>query len=170
MNRAEVCARRTIPLLVAGLILLGCSGNNAGTRSASPPPTGAELIALAPYAQGYAAVIAPVEGAVAAFASASSALPIGASVRDFVVIARPLTDVIAKVDAGLRQVTWPAAALHDIKSELAADHSLRDDLQGTLDVTLILAVWRHQIVSAANKVRRIQRLVSIDLGLVPLSG
>lgn len=54
--------------------------------------------------------------------------------------------------------------LHDIKAELGADDSLKADLIGTLDVTLIMDLWRHQVFAAANKVIRIQRTVRMDLG------
>jgi hypothetical protein len=82
------------------------------------------------------------------------------------VIARPLAGTVAEVDNQLRRVRWPTEALHDIKAELAADQSLRTDLTGTTDVTLILALWRQQIIAADRKVRDAKRAVSIDLGLI----
>lgn len=72
----------------------------------------------------------------------------------------------AGVDGALRQVEWPAVAQLDIKTELAADESLKGVIAGTTDVTLILAVWRHQVMAAAAKARVTKRAVQIDLGLV----
>jgi hypothetical protein len=150
-------------LLVAGLTILACTANNSEVLSFAP--TGPEAIALAPYAQRYAVTVAPVEAAIDTFRSESGALPTDASVDDFVLIARPLADAIAKVDMQLRQVTWPANPLRHIKAELAADKALRLDLLGTLDVTLMVASWRNQIISAADKVSGTIRLVNTDLGL-----
>jgi len=159
-----------MPLLLASLTMVACTGRDTGVRSASVAPSGAEAITLAPYAERYAAITAPVEGAIATFESQSGALAQDASVDAFVVIARPFADVMGKVDIGLRQATWPPAAVHDIRAEVAADQSLQDDLIGTADVTLMVPLWRHQVLSAANKVRRARQVVSIDLGVVPPTG
>jgi hypothetical protein len=161
MNLARSWAGRSIPVLLASLTLVAC------TNVARPaPPTAAEIVALAPDGQRYAAIVAPIDDAVARFESMSGALPTGASVDDFVVIARALAGAVAAVDDKLRQATWPPSAIHDIKAELAAGESLRADINGTLDVTLILDMWRHQIIAAADKMNRIRRTVRIDLGLV----
>ncbi len=100
-----------------------------------------------PYAQRLAALVAPLEVARDAFESASAALPTGATVGDFERIARPFADAVAKADVELRQVTWPEVALDDIKAELTADKLLEAELVGTLDDTLVVSVWRHQIIS-----------------------
>jgi hypothetical protein len=122
---------------------------------------------LAPYAGQYATIVAPVEVAIEVFESRSRALAPGASVDDFVVIARPLADVMAKVDIGLRQVNWPATVLHPIKAE-PTSRSARSPRYARCH--LDLDVWRHQVVSAANKVRAVAHVVSIDLGLLRPSG
>ncbi len=111
-------------------------------------------------------MVAPLDAAIETFASRSGALPSDASVDDFVAIARPFVSTITEVDNHLRQAGWPTVALPDIKAELAADESLVTDLAGTTDVTLILAVWRRQILAATAKVARTRRAVEIDLGLV----
>jgi hypothetical protein len=160
---AEVWARRSIPLVIAALTLVACTGGGADRQSA---PTESAAIALMPDAQHYSAIVAPIDPAVDSFATESGALPVGASVDDFVVIARPFANTVADVDSKLRQVKWPAVALHDIKAELTADQSLRTDLIGTADVTLILPLWRHQVISAAKRATDAKRTVSIDLGLV----
>ena len=41
------------------------------------------------------------------------------------------------------------------------------DLVGTTDVTLILSLWRQQIIAAAHRVSGIEANVSVDLGLAP---
>ncbi len=142
------------------LILLSCTASHAG---APPPALPTPQEAVAAEAQ-YVAIVAPEVTAIERFAAAAAALPPGASVDDFVVLARPFADTITAVDKGLRGATWPAVLLHDIKAELGADDSLKADLIGTLDVTLIIDLWRHQVFAAANKVIRIQRTVRMDLG------
>jgi hypothetical protein len=160
---AEIWVRRSILLVVASLTLVACTGGDSDRRSA---PTGSAAIALVPDAQRFSAIVAPIDAAVDTFATESGALPAGASVDDFVVIALPFANTVADVDSKLRQVKWPAVALHDIKAELTADQSLRTDLIGTADVTLILSLWRHQIISAARRATDAKRNVSVDLGLV----
>jgi hypothetical protein len=158
-------ARRALPQIVtviAGLTLVACSGGQSRAASLS---TGSAVLALAPAGQRYGAIVAPFAGAVDRFASASGALPLGASVDDFEAIAQPFADTVGAIEIQLRQVNWPSVALEDIKAELAADQSLIDDLTGTSDVTLILSLWRQQIVGAAGKVSRTKRRVATDLGL-----
>jgi len=158
-----------VALLLVGLTLTACTSSGTENRADPAGPSGQDAIALAPYAQRFAEIVAPLAVARGAFESASGALATGASVGDFELIARPFAEAVAKADVELRQVTWPAVVLHDIRAELAADKSLRAELVGTLDVTLIASVWRHQIVSAANRASHTQRIVSIDLGLRPPS-
>jgi hypothetical protein len=150
---------------VAALAMVGCTLSSHGNRADPLGPSGPEAIALLPYAQQFAAIIAPLDVARHAFESGSGALPTGASVGDFELVARPLADAVATADAEIRQVAWPALARRDIKSELAADKSLTAELLGTLDDTLVVSVWRRQIISAANRASRAGRLVGRDLGL-----
>ncbi len=163
-------ARRSVPLLVAGLTLIACSRGSTENHGDPAGPSGPEAIALVPYAQRLAALVAPLEVARDAFESASAALPTGATVGDFERIARPFAEAVAKADVELRQVTWPEVALDDIRAELAADKSLEAELVGTLDDTLVVSVWRHQIIAAANRARHAEQTVSIDLGLRSQSG
>jgi hypothetical protein len=155
--------------LFAALTLVACTGGNQTVLLAPTKPTALEAIALAPDAQRYAAISAPVDTAISTFESESGALPAGAGVGDFVAIASPFGKTMAAVDRQLRQVIWPAVALPAIRAELAAGDSLQTDLTGTLDVTLILSVWRHEIISDAARIRRAERNVSIDLGLASTS-
>jgi hypothetical protein len=157
------CARRSIPIFVASLTLVACTGNNTSRGSA---PTEAAAIALAPFAQQYAAIVAPIDPAIDRFGSSVGVLKPSASVDEFVAIARPFAHTLADVDNRLRGVKWPPGAAHDIRAELSADQSLRADLTGTSDVTLIVSLWRQQVTSAAGKARDAKRAVSIDLGLI----
>jgi hypothetical protein len=172
MSFAGAVAPRLTAVVVAGLTMVACAGQGPGGHSASVAvaPTGSDASALASYALRYGAIVAPVDAAFETFQSGSGALPAEASVDSLVIIIRPFAAVIAGVDAQLSQVRWPAAAVREIKAQRAADRSLTADLLSTTDVTLILSVWRDQIVAAARKVIRAERAVSIDLGLVPPSG
>lgn len=166
MYLVEKLARRSVSLLVAAMTLVACTQGGTENRADPSGPSGPEAIAFAPYAQRFAAIIGPFETARDSFESASGALRTGATAGDFVLIASPFADVVAKSDVELRQVTWPGVALGDIKAELDADKSLRAELLGTLDDTLIASLWRRQIITAANRARNAARIVSIDLGLL----
>lgn len=162
MSRAVVL--RTV---IACLALVGCArGTIDGPISV--PPTGLDAIAMVPYARRYAAIVAPVDAATDTFASASRSLATGASVDDFILTVRPLALAVDDVDNKVRQVAWPPAAVRDINAQLDADKSLKTDLVGTLDVTLILSLWRDQILGAARQASRARQKVRIDLGLAPL--
>jgi hypothetical protein len=159
-------ARHLVPPLCAALALVACTGGSPAALSAPTKPTALEAIALAPDAQRYAAIVAPVDAAIRTFESESGALRASAGVGDFVAIASPFANTMAAVDRQLRQGKWPAVALPGIRAELAAGDSLQTDLTGTLDVSLILSVWRHEIVSDAARISRAKANVSIALGYV----
>lgn len=166
-------SRRSLLLLRYGwaavaVVAAGTVGGCTASRSASvvdalPRAQTAEMVRDA---QSYQAIVAPFDDAVQRFAAESRALPEGASVGSFVATSEPLAETIATIDRGLREVVWPRSAAQDIRAELDADRGLRTDLKGTADVTLILTLWRSQIISAARKAGRQQQRVSIDLGLV----
>lgn len=122
---------------------------------------------MAPDARRYAAIVAPLDPAVNAFEAKSAALARNASVDDFVAIASPLAETVAAVDRQLRASEWPPSSRADVRSELAADRALTAYLRGTLDVTLILSVWRHQIVGAAARAQAAERRVTVELARPP---
>jgi hypothetical protein len=163
----KVSTKHVFLLLLAAWTLVGCTAGAPTASSAPTKPTPLEAITLAPAAQRYGAIVGPVATVISTFEKQSGALPADATVDDFVALARPFVATIATVDDHLRQVSWPLAARPDIRTELVADQSLRSDLTGsTLDVSLLLSVWRHEIISAATKASRAQRNVSVDLGLL----
>ena len=170
-RRQTVSARRTagpLPMLVAVTAsVAACATGGAGAQSGTHPPTALEAVALAPDAQRYAAVVAPFDAAARTFDAESASLPADASVNAFEAVANPFDDAVAAVDSRLRLGSWPAGARRDIGAQLRADQALRADLTGTLDVTLILAAWRHQVVSASHRAGRASEAVRVDLGLDP---
>ncbi len=159
-----------MPGLVACLALVACSHPSAVTR---PGPAGlpqADAVALVPYAQRFEPIGARLAVVGDAFVSGSGTLRTGATVNDFLLVAAPFADAVATADVELRQVTWPAGVRRDIKAELATDSSLRAELLGTLDDTLLIPVWRRQVIAAATRATIARRHVAIDLGLLPPSG
>lgn len=158
--------RRSFPAIAAGITLVACTGTVTGARSAPTGPIRADSLALVPDAQRYAAIVAQIDVATASFEAQSALLPVNATVGDFMLIARPFADAVTRVDDELRQARWPVLALDDIKAELAADESLRVELTGTADDTLILGAWRRQVISSAQRASHSSRIVSTDLGLI----
>lgn len=167
MQVVEKFERRSAALLLLAAVALVACTSGSGTRPDPPGPSGSEAIALAPYAQRFAAIVAPLEAAGAVFASRSAALRPSAVVGDFQLVAAPFARAVVDAEAELRQATWPAIALRDIKIEMAAEEKLRSELLGTLDVTLMAPLWRQQVVRAADRASRARRIVSIDLGILP---